>query len=109
MSVVTINCPFCNSNHTTFEVLSLIPNSRANKNSQLTEGKGRFFVEGTGRCGACRSLIILYFEAQTNGMCADPKFYSDCLTTRESLNSLTLKGKGRIKLDGYLPKTAEVS
>ena len=109
MSVVTINCPFCNSNHTTFEVLSLIPNSRANKNSQLTEGKGRFFVEGTGRCGACRSLIILYFEANKNGMYADSKFYSNFLTTSESINSLNLESEGRIKLDGYLPKTAEVS
>jgi hypothetical protein len=87
LSVVTINCPFCNSNHTTFEVLSLIPNSRANKNSQITEGLGRFFVEGTGRCGACRSLIILYFEAQTDGMYADSKFYSNFLTTSESINS----------------------
>ena len=109
MSVVTINCPFCNSNHTTFEVLSLIPNSRANKNSQLTEGKGRFFVEGTGRCGACRSLIILYFEADKNGSYADSKFYSNFLTTSESINSLNLESEGRIKLDGYLPKTAEVS
>ena len=71
MSVVTISCPFCNPNHTTFEVLSLTSNSRANKNSQITEGQGRFFVEGTGRCGACRSLIIFYFEANKNGSYAD--------------------------------------
>ena len=97
MSAVTINCPFCNSNHTTFEVLSLIPNSRANKNGQITEGLGRFFVEGTGRCGACGSLIILYFEANKNGSYADSKFYSNFLTTSESINSLNY------------PKTAEVS
>ncbi|MDE2633293.1 MAG: hypothetical protein OSA82_09210, partial [Paracoccaceae bacterium] len=77
--------------------------------SQITEGLGRFFVEGTGRCGACRSLIILYFEATTYGIYADSKFYSDFLTTSESINSLTLKDKGTIQLDGYLPKTAEAS
>ncbi len=103
MSVVTINCPFCNSNHTTFEVLSLIPNSRANKNSQLTEGKGRFFVEGTGRCGACRSLIILYFEANKNRMKADSEFISNFLSTSESINSLNLETEGTIRLDPYLP------
>ena len=42
MSVVTINCLFCNSNHTAFEVLSLIPNSRANQNRWITEGKDQF-------------------------------------------------------------------
>ncbi len=103
MSVVTINCPFCNSNHTTFEVLSLIPNSRANKNSQLTEGKGRFFVEGTGRCGACRSLIILYFEAQTYQNYANPEFIPSFLSTSESINSLNLETEGTIRLDPYLP------
>ena len=108
MSVVTINCPLCNSNHTTFEVLSLIPNSRANKNSQSNEGKGQFFVEGTGRCGACRSLIILYFEAYTSRFHVSD-FYSDFLTTSESINSLSLGDKGTIRLDGYLPEIAEVS
>ena len=42
-------------------------------------------------------------------MYADPKFYSNFLTTSESINSLNLEGEGRIKLDGYLPKTAEAS
>ena len=42
-------------------------------------------------------------------MYADPKFYSNFLTTSESINSLNLESEGRIKLDGYLPKTAEAS
>tara|TARA_B100001093_G_scaffold430132_1_gene425706 strand:- start:594 stop:842 length:249 start_codon:yes stop_codon:yes gene_type:complete len=59
-------------------------------------------------CGACRSLIILYFETYNSGFC-DPDFCSDFLTTGESINSLTLKDKGTIILDDYLPEIAEIS
>ena len=62
-------------------------------------------MEGTGRCGACRSLIILYFEANTYNMYSDSKFYSNFLTTSESINSLRLEREGSLKLDGYLPIT----
>ena len=53
--------------------------------------------------------LAYYFEAKTDGSYADSKFYSNFLTTSESINSLNLESEGRIKLDGYLPKTAEVS
>jgi len=66
-------------------------------------------VEGTGRCGACRSLIILYFEAQTYQNYDNPEFIPSFLSTSESINSLNLEGEGTIELDGYLPKTAEAS
>ena len=66
-------------------------------------------MEGTGRCGACRSLIILYFEAQTYQNYDNPEFIPSFLSTSESINSLNLEGEGTIELDGYLPKTAEAS
>lgn len=108
MAIVTINCPLCASNHTAFEVLSLIPNTRKNKNNHLTEGTGQFFVEGTGRCGACRSLIILYFEAY-NERLKYSDFCSIFLNTSQSINSLELKNSGKISLIDYLPKIAEAS
>jgi hypothetical protein len=64
-------------------------------------------VEGTGRCGACRSLIILYFEANNGSHFSD--FYINFLTTSESINLLKLEDKGTIRLDGYLPEIAEAS
>ena len=42
-------------------------------------------------------------------MKANPEFIPSFLSTSESINSLNLEGEGTIKLDGYLPKTAEAS
>ena len=63
---MTINCLFCTSRYATFEALSLIQNTRKNKNNEKTVSSDRFYIEGTGRCGACCSLVTLYFEADTN-------------------------------------------
>ena len=64
---------------------------------------------GTGCCGACRSLIILYSEANTYNHADDSRFYTNFLTTSGSINSLSLENKGTIRLDHHLLKTAEAS